>query len=62
MYIVSLYLAKINVFKHLSKKTGPGKQPIAIAVLNKQNTIYFVFLSMYSDTEYFIFLLQVRHH
>lgn len=38
MYIVSLHLAKISMFKHLTKKTGPGKQPIAI-----QNTIYFIF-------------------
>lgn len=45
MYIVSLHLAKINVFKHLTKKTGPGKQPIAITVLNKQNTFTFIFFS-----------------
>lgn len=62
MYLVSLHLAKINVFKHLTKKTGPGTQPIAIAVLNKQSTISFIFFCMYSDIEYFIFLLQVRHH
>lgn len=62
MYIVSLHLAKINVFKHLTKKTGPGKQPIAIAFLNKQNTINFIFFHIHSDIEYFIFLLQVRHH
>lgn len=62
MYIVSCRLPKTNVFKHLAKKTGLGKQPIAIAVLNKQNTISFLVFYMYSDTECLIFLLQMRHH
>lgn len=47
MYIASFHLVKIHVFKHLTKKTGPGKWSIAIAVLNKQtkyNYFYIFFI------------------